>query len=243
MNTLLRIILSSLMIFLQIIFLFNDLSAATNSVEPGVVNTPKNQELNQSAKLPFIPGDAILLSTYPDTTSFLNGIYPIDDQGYIEFPIGDRIHISIMNEENFLNYLRDNYQNYVLSPNLSVKPMIRVTIVGGFLSPGMYYVDTKMSLWELIKLAGGLAHEKGLKEINWERNGEKVIEDITPYLERGISLNKMGFRSGDLVWAPSPDTEDTWEFVTTRVLPIVSFAASLYLMWVSYQTLVLIARR
>ena len=58
-----------------------------------------------------------------------------------------------------------------------------------------------------------------------------------------VGLGKMGFKSGDLVWAPSPDTEDTWEFVTSRVLPIATFAASIYLMWVSYQTIVLIARR
>ena len=243
MNAMIRIILSSLMIFLQFILPLNDLSAAANSLEPGVVSTPENQEVNQPAKRPFIPGDAILVSTYPDTTSFLNGIYAIDDQGYIEFPIGIRINLSLMSEESFLKYLRDNFQNYVLSPNLSVKQLIRVTVVGGFLSPGMYYVDSKMSFWDLLKLAGGLAHEKGINEINWERNGEKVIEDITPYLERGVSLGKMGFKSGDLVWAPSPDTEDTWEFVTSRVLPIATFAASIYLMWVSYQTIVLIARR
>jgi len=243
MNAWIRIILSTLMIFFQFILPLNDLSAAANSLEPGVVSTPENQEVNQPAKRPFIPGDAILVSTYPDTTSFLNGIYAIDDQGYIEFPIGIRINISLMSEESFLKYLRDNFQNYVLSPNLSVKPLIRVTVVGGFLSPGMYYVDSKMSFWDLLKLAGGLAHEKGINEINWERNGEKVIEDITPYLERGVSLGKMGFKSGDLVWAPSPDTEDTWEFVTSRVLPIATFAASIYLMWVSYQTIVLIARR
>jgi len=243
MNAWIRIILSTLMIFFQFILPLNDLSAAANSLEPGVVSTPENQEVNQPAKRPFIPGDAILVSTYPDTTSFLNGIYAIDDQGYIEFPIGIRINISLMSEESFLKYLRDNFQNYVLSPNLSVKPLIRVTVVGGFLSPGMYYVDSKMSFWDLLKLAGGLAHEKGINEINWERNGEKVIEDITPYLERGVSLGKMGFKSGDLVWAPSPDTEDTWEFVTSRVLPLATFAASIYLMWVSYQTIVLIARR
>jgi len=242
-NVLIRIILSSLVVFLQLVLPLNDLSAAANSVESGVVTTPDNQEVNQLTKRPFIPGDAILLSTYPDTISFLNGIYPIDDRGYIEFPIGDRINISIMSEENFLQFLRDNYQNYVLSPNLFVKPMIRVAVVGGFITPGMYYVDNKMSLWDLIKLAGGLSHEKGINDINWERNGEKVIEDVTPYLESGISLNNMGFQSGDLVWAPSPDTEDTWEFVSSRVLPIAAFAASVYLMWISYQTIVLIAKR
>ncbi|MCK4754886.1 MAG: hypothetical protein KAS58_06605, partial [Calditrichia bacterium] len=196
-TSLIRITLSFLIFYLQLLLPLNALLAATNSVEPGVVSTPEDQESNQPAELTYIPGDAILLSTYPDTTSFLNGIYPIDDQGYIEFPIGDRIYITNMNEENFLKYLKDNYQNYMRSPNLFVKPMMWVAVVGGFVTPGFYYVDNKMSLWDLIRLAGGPSHEEAIKDINWERNGEKVIDDVTPFLEHGVSLKNMGFKSGD----------------------------------------------
>jgi protein involved in polysaccharide export with SLBB domain len=238
-----RVALSALLVYMQLLIPMSDLTAAANSNEPGVVSTPQSQETVQAGKKIFVPGDAVFLSTYPDTSSFLNGIFPIDDQGYIEFPIGDRINISNMSEEVFLKYLRDNYQNYMRSPNLFVRPMIRVTVVGGFVTPGMYYVDNKMSLWDLFKMAGGLSHEEAIYEINWERNGEKVVEDVTPFLQQGVSLNRMGFQSGDLVWTPSPDAEDKWDFVTSRILPIASFAASLYLMWISYQTMVLIARR
>ena len=241
-TSLIRITLSFLIFYLQLLLPLNDLLAATNSVEPRVVSTPEDQESNQPAELPFIAGDAILLSTYPDTTSFLNGIYPIDGQGYIEFPIGDKINISGMSEENFIKYLRDNYQNYLRSPNLFVKPMIRVTVAGGFVTPGMYYVDKKISFWDLIRMAGGPSHEDAIKDINWERNGEKVIDDVTPFLEHGVSLKNMGFKSGDLVWAPSPEVEDTWQYVATRILPFAAFATSLYIMWISYQTMILIAR-
>jgi protein involved in polysaccharide export with SLBB domain len=241
-NSLIRIILIFLIIYLQLILPVNDILGATNSVESGIVNTPEDQETALPEKSPFVAGDAILLSSYPDTTSFLNGIFPIDDQGYVEFPIGDRINISRMSEEKFLKYLRDNYQNYLRSPNLYVKPMIRLTVAGGFVTPGMYYVDNKMSFWDLIKLAGGASHEGAIKDINWERNGEKVIDDVTPFLEQGVSLKSMGFQSGDLVWAPSPEAEDSWDVITTRVLPIAAFVTSVYLVWISYQTMVFIAR-
>ena len=222
-TSLIRITLSFLIFYLQLLLPLNYLLAATNSVEPGVVSTPEGQESNQPAELTFIPGDAILLSTYPDTTSFLNGIYSIDDQGYVEFPIGDRINIKAMSEENFLKYLRDNYQNYLRSPNLFVKPMIRVTVVGGFVTPGLYYVDNKMSFWDLIRMAGGPNHEGAIKDIHWERNGEKMIDDLTPYLERGTSLKTMGVKSGDLVWTPSPDVETGLRFVITNILPLLTF--------------------
>lgn len=242
MTSMIRITLSFLLIYLQFFLPINDLLAATNSVESGVISTPENQEIRQPIENPFIAGDAILLGAYPDTSSFLNGIYPIDDQGYVEFPIGDRIKITGMNEEGFLNYLRENYKNYIRSPNLYVRPMIRATVVGGFVTPGMFYVENSISLWELMKLAGGPNNEKAIKEINWERDGEKVIDDVTPFLEHGVSLKNMGFKSGDLVWAPSPDSEDSWQYISSRVLPFAAFATSLYLMWISYQTMVLLAR-
>ena len=242
-TSLIRITLSILIFYLQLVLPLNDLFAATISGEPGVVSTPENQEPQQLSKNPYVPGDAIFISTYPDTSSFLNGIFPIDDQGYIEFPIGDRIYITKMNEENFIKYLKDNYQNYMLSPNLFVKPMIRAAVVGGFVTPGFYYVDNKMSLWDLIKLAGGPNNEEAIKDINWERNGEKVIDDVTPFLEHGVSLKSMGFQSGDLVWAPSPDAEDAWDFVLTKILPIAAFSVTLYLVWMTYQTNILIATR
>jgi protein involved in polysaccharide export with SLBB domain len=241
-NLLFRVVLIFLLSYLQLFFPVTDLTAETNSVDSGIVSTPEDQDTATPGQFPFVPGDAILLSTYPDTSSFLNGIYPIDDQGYIEFPIGERINISRMSSDIFLQYLRDNYQNYMRSPNLYVKPMIRLTVVGGFVIPGMYYVDDNMSLWDVIKLAGGASHEGAIKDINWERNGEKVVDDVTPYLERGVSLKNIGFQSGDLVWAPSPDAEDTWDFVATRILPAAAFVTSVYLMWISYQTMVLIAR-
>ena len=242
-SRLIRISLSILLFYLQLLIPGSDLLSAENLSEGELLNEYDSQEPSQSVNNFFVPGDAIFLSTYPDSLSFLNGIYPIDDQGYIEFPIGDRIKISTMSEEGFLNYLRDHYQIYMRSPNLYVRPMIRVTVVGGFIIPGMYYVDQNMSLWDLFKQAGGLSHEEALYDINWERNGEKVVEDLTPYLESGVSLKTMGFQSGDLVWTPSPQAEDTWDFVTSRLLPVATFAASFYLMWISYQTMILIARR
>ena len=242
MTSLIRITLSFLLLYIQFLLPLNNLLAATNSIDSGIISMPESQQTKQISDVPFVAGDAILVSTYPDTTSFLNGIFPIDDQGNVTFPIGDRIKITNMSEEKFLNYLRDNYQNYIRSPNLYVRPMIRATVVGGFVTPGMYYVENSISLWDLMRLAGGPNSEKAIKEINWERNGEKVVDDVTPFLEHGVSLKNMGFRSGDLLWAPSPDAEDNWQFVTTRILPVAAFAASLYLMWVSYQTMVLIAR-
>lgn len=243
LKNLMRLTLSILIFNLQLVIPYSDILAASHSEKAGTLSTAENQAQQESGIKPYVAGDAIQISTFPDTLSFLNGVFPIDDQGYIEFPVGDRINVASMNEDNLIKYLKDNYQNYLFSPNLFVKPMIRVGVVGGFVKPGFYYVEKKISLWDLIQLAGGLNSEKALNNINWERNGETVVDDITPYLENGVSLNSMGFKSGDLVWAPSPDSEDSWTFVVSKVLPVAAFATTIYLMWMTYQTNTLIAQR
>jgi len=53
----------------------------------------------------------------------------------------------------------------------------------------------------------------------------------------------MGFKSGDLVWAPSPEAQDTWDFVVTKILPIAAFTTTIFLAWMTYQTNILIATR
>ena len=86
-----RITLSFAILITQFLIPISNNCIAANSSEPGVVQTPEIQEMNQPIMLPFLPGDAILLNAYPDTSSFLNGVYPIDSQGNIEFPMGERI--------------------------------------------------------------------------------------------------------------------------------------------------------
>lgn len=241
MNKILRVNLALLLILGQIFLPANDLLASNPTDDSPETADQQASPPQQNTEYPFIAGDAVEISTYPDTTSFLNGIFAITDEGFIEFPIGDVINVTTMTKDQLSQHIRSNYQNYMRSPNLIIKPLMRIAIIGGFTTPGFYYATYDMSLWQLIQTAGGLNNEDAITEINWERNGERVIDDVIPYLENGVSLKNMGFKSGDMVWAPSPTAEDSWQYVATRILPFAAFATSLYLMWVSYQTMVLLA--
>ena len=186
------------------------------------------------AAYPYRPGDALLVSTFPDTSSFLNNVFPIDDRGFAEFPIVGKVKVSAMTKRELENYLRDTFKGWLRNPNIYIKPVIRISLVGGFRRPGLYYVDQNSSLWEAVHKAGGHILEDGIYDMKWERNGKKQKGDLTQYYEAGISLQRMGFRSGDQIFTP-PISESFWAQFRNDVIPLITFATSMALLYWTYQ--------
>jgi protein involved in polysaccharide export with SLBB domain len=183
---------------------------------------------------PFKPGDGILINTFPDTTSFLNNAFPIDDMGYVDFPIVGKVLVSSMTSEELNSYLATNFQQYIRTPNISIKPLMRISLLGGFTTPGLYYVEYSTSIWGAVRLAGGPTLETGIEQMVWERNGEEVVDDLMPYFEKGISLRNMGFKSGDQITTPT-DRGATLRESVEFVLGLATFATSLYMVYLTYQ--------
>jgi protein involved in polysaccharide export with SLBB domain len=187
------------------------------------------------------PGEAIRISAYPDTTSFVNGFYPVDGQGRVYLPIIGKMSISSMTENEFLDTLKKIYINYLRYPNLQIRHLIRVSLLGGFIRPGLYYIDPDFSLWDAVYISGGTTREDGLKRMRWERNRALVTEDIIPYYQSGQSLTSIGFKSGDQLWTPVEAKRKWWEIVVkdvvlSYVFPLATTSASLYISYLMYKT-------
>ncbi len=189
---------------------------------------------------PFKPGDGLYIDTTPDSTSFFNRVIPIDDMGYAEFPVIGRVAVSGMSSEELTEFVKLNFHQYLRTSNIYVKPMLRASILGGVPRPGLYYVDYHSSLWEVVRRAGGTVHEEGIKDMVWERDRDEVVDDLIPYFEKGVSLKNMGFKSGDQIWTPSPG-ESFWDQFRTDVIPIMTFATSMVMLYFTYQTQALTA--
>ncbi|NOX87861.1 MAG: hypothetical protein GXO77_02465 [Calditrichaeota bacterium] len=194
------------------------------------------------SEFPFTPGDGLLISTFPDTTSFLNGTFAIDDRGYVELPIVGKVRVSKMTVEDLIFFLKTNYESYLRFPNIYVKPLVRVSLLGGFVRPGLYYVDINSSLWDVIYLAGGTLMEDGIYNLRWERREKEQSSNLVSFFERGISLKRMGFKSGDILWTPSPTRKNFWDKVRD-VMPILTFATTIWAIYNTYQRDILILRR
>lgn len=171
----------------------------------GSENSQEAMQDRNTTGLVFNPGDGVAISTYPDTASFLHGVFPIDDQGYVELPVAGKVKITHMSKQELEDYLKQEFRDYLRFPNVQVKPMIRLSVLGGIPRPGFYYFDQDRSLWEVLYEVGGTLDEDGLKKMRWDRDGKTVEDNLIPYIERGMSLRRMRFQTGDQIWVKSPN--------------------------------------
>lgn len=223
---------------------FNPSDDPKNIVDKSTISDNSNSasDVTQNSSVLFKPGDGLGVSTFPDTTSFLNNVFAIDENGYVDFPIVGNVNVSQMSEEDIVKFIRNNFKNYTRSPNVFVKPMLRVNVIGGFIRPGLYYADYNSSFWDLIRTAGGPSREDGIRNMEWERDGSSVESDLTMYVQNAVSLKTMGMQSGDLIWAPSPDAESFLDVAVRTILPILGFVTSVYVIWITYQQTLIITQ-
>ncbi len=196
---------------------------------------PENGQSAQSSSVsPFVPGDGIWVYTFPDTATFLNRPFPIDNNGMVEFPLIGKVKVTGMDEKQLADFLKNKFQGYLRFPNVRVKPVIRISVLGGVQRPGLYYVDYDNSLWEVMFWVGGTISEDGVKEMRLERDTDVVFDNLIPFYEKGISLRNMGVKSGDQIWVPSPDRPTLWNQIR-QMMPVITFFTSLFFFYLSYQ--------
>ena len=143
-----------------------------------------------------------------------------------------------MTSEQFSSFLKENFKSYVRSSNITAEPLIRISLLGGFVHAGLYYVDKNNSLWDVVRISGGPLMEDGIYNLRWERNGDEQDGDLTKFFESGISLKRMGIKSGDQIWTPRPDAETLLDRVN-NFMPFITLATTLSLAYLTYQQNVL----
>lgn len=176
----------------------------------------------------FVPGDGLRITVFPDTAHFLNGVYPIDLGGYISLPLLGRFQVTTMSTHQFTDFIKNTYAQYLRFPEVQVTPLIRVSMLGGFARPGLYYIDPRRSLWDLVYMAGGPSHEEGLHEMRLERDKKILSGDLIPYYQSGQSLSSLGVKSGDQFWTPNDPERTVWDMVIGDIIPVATFLMSLY---------------
>ncbi len=185
----------------------------------------------------FKAGDAIKISIYPDTALFLNGFYHIDSYYYINLPMLGLVSVKDKTRNQFIEFLKKQYGDYLRFPNINVTPYIRVSFFGGFYKPGLYWVENRSSLWDAMQIAGGINRDDGLKKVRWERDGTIMSYNIIKNFQSGSSLESIGFKSGDQLCVTSRPNQQFWESFRNDVVPILSITlTALTTALTAYQT-------
>lgn len=143
------------------------------------------------------PGDVIRIKAFPDTGSFISGNYVIMDSGFVMLPILGLMQVTKWSTTGLTTHLTSGYAKYLAYPTIQIEPLIHLSMLGGFLRPGMHLVNPLYSFSNALGAAGGTVRDDGLKLLRWERNGKILATNMTVAAESAASLWAQGFKSGD----------------------------------------------
>jgi len=186
------------------------------------------------SRYPFRAGDGIQINVFPDTSSFLNRTFAIDGAGDVSFPIIGKINVLRLTKDDLAKLLKSTFAPYLRSTSMVINPVVRVSLLGGFQRPGLYYVDYNTTLWDVVRKTGGTIHEEGIDNMVWERDGDELSDELAPLFEKGISLKNMGFHSGDQLWTPT-ENRRFLQIVLQDIMPVVTFATTLVMTYYTFQ--------
>ena len=150
----------------------------------------------------FQPGDAVRITIWREPQ--LSADYSISSNGTVQLPLIGKVQVKGLTTLSLTSFLKAEYGAYLREPDIQVVPLMRVAVLGGVGSPGLYRVEPESSLWDLLATAGGPIRGRS-REMHILRGGRVVIKDILGAYERGDSLVDVGIRSGDQIMVPTKE--------------------------------------
>jgi protein involved in polysaccharide export with SLBB domain len=145
-------------------------------------------------------GDLLKVRVYRD--SELSGQYLIDARGNVQIPGLGVIRAAGLDPTQVQDRLVEALQSRGFkAPEISVQPLIRLSVLGHVHSPGLYPIDPGVSLIQLITLAGGPIEGANLKRTQVIRDDKAFTVDLQSALG-GSAAGRVALYSNDIVFVP-----------------------------------------
>lgn len=221
-------------------FNIRPLSLATLPPKQAVIPSSNLNQLIRSsgrAEYRISEGDilSIILVGYPDITSAGASGYPVDQQGFVQFPLVGRIKATGMSVPQFTANLQRQLQRYLKYSD----PQVKITdyrgnkffIDGEVKQPGEFAInDTPVSLYSAISMAGGATPTGDSNNIVFNRNGVNYNIGLQSLRQLGTSANQIYLKDGDSIHVNSQDRNKVYvlgEFGQVEPVPILEQGISL----------------
>lgn len=177
----------------------------------------------------------IVLVSYPDITSAGASGYPVDQQGYIQYPLIGRIKASGLTVPQFTANLRSRLQRYLKYPDPQVKVADyrgnRFFIDGEVTKSGEFNLsDAPVSLYTAISMAGGATEKGDTNNITLTRNGQTYQVSFQALRQQGVSASQIYLRDGDAIHVNDKDINQVYvlgEFGKIAPVPLLDQGLSL----------------
>ena len=152
------------------------------------------------------PGDVVRLKIWREPD--LSGDFVVDEHGIVVVPKLGRVQVVGLSPDSLKSHLINSYSVYLRNPAIDVILLRRITILGGVRNPGLYPVDPTMTLAEAYALAGGIAPEGKLDEVELVRGAQRTTYKISG----ATRIADTPLRSGDQLYVPTRSwlARNTW---------------------------------
>ena len=186
---------------------------------------------------------SIVLTGYPNITPLPAGDvtnpyaagYPVDQQGFVQFPLVGRIKASGMSVPQFTANLQKQLQRYLKYSDPQVKIVNyrgnKFFIDGEVKQPGEFAIaDVPVSLYGAISMAGGATPTGDSNNVVLNRNGTSYNIGLESLRQMGASANQIYLRDGDSIHVNSQDRNKVYvlgEFGQVEPVPILEQGISL----------------
>ena len=144
------------------------------------------------------PGDALKIAVWREKE--LSGEYLIDARGLVQIPgLGDIVVAGLTPMEVKTRLSEQLIRRGIVAPEISVQPVIRVSVLGEVRTPGLLSVEPGTNLIHLITLAGGPTERANLRAVRVIRAGRPYEVDLQSALS-GSSAGRVVLFSNDVVF-------------------------------------------
>lgn len=176
------------------------------------------------------PGDILEVVVYREKE--LSNKYLIDARGFVQIPGLGVVQAAGLDPTQVKARLVDSLRARGFErPEISVQPLVRVSVLGQVRTPGLYPVDPGTSLLQLVTIAGGPGENADLRRTRVVRDGRAYTVDLESALT-GSSAGRIVLYSNDYVVVPRRKgfTRENIMFglgITSTLLSLITLIATL----------------
>jgi polysaccharide export outer membrane protein len=164
-------------------------------------------------------GDTVEFAVYRQDD--LKRSVKIDTSGKVMFPLIGDIQVAGKSIFTLRDELKERYSVYVVNPQITVTVTAisskKFMVLGEVNSPGVFLIDTDLTIIEAIAKAGGMTHAAKENKVIVIRRGKEKPELLSfsfkDVWEKGDITRDVTLRPGDIVYASTKAIADMSRFM------------------------------
>jgi protein involved in polysaccharide export with SLBB domain len=152
----------------------------------------------------FQPGERIWMRV--DSEPALSDTFTVTTAGTVALPspVNHEIPLRGVLRSELQSYLAQQLSQYLRSPAVRARALVRVSVQGGVVRPGYYAVPADALVADALMAAGGTLPTSKPGQMRLERGGERFLDGtaLAQAMAQGRTLDDLNVRDGDQLVVP-----------------------------------------